>query len=261
MKQSWEQNSLQGRLLLYHLDCPYPRTHRLTKNWINLVRDLSLQIPHQFFFHGVLHSRNISINSVHYYTFSPVCQVQESNWTSLQSPRRGPPILAWSRTGWSTYDTWRHPRVMQWLQNQGGKRASGYEKPLTYDTPLTDISPTYLAGELLSGSAIVCWLVKQDSVQSSGLAAALSFTWSRLQLMKGISDSSCSREASVTSWRIRALIAYCNTNLVVFWGYQEGGFFLAEWYWPVIFLFLLSLQKRSYLGLSEKLRCVLFAST
>lgn len=45
----------------------------------NLVHDLSLHIPNKFLFLSILNSRNISINFVHYYTFSPVCQVQESN--------------------------------------------------------------------------------------------------------------------------------------------------------------------------------------
>lgn len=34
--------------------------------------------------------------------------------------------------------------------------------------------------------------------------------------MKGISESSCGREASATSWRFRALNSYCSTNFMLF---------------------------------------------
>lgn len=74
-------------------------------------------------------------------------------------------------------------------------------------------------------------LVTQDSIQSSGLAAALSSRWSRVWLMKGISDSSCSREASCSTvagdWTPIAV-------LIWYWGWQEGGDFL--WVWLVFFL-------------------------
>lgn len=56
---------------------------------------------------------------------------------------------------------------------------------------MTGMSPVSSNRELLSGTAIVYRLLKPDSARSSGLAAALDFTWSRLQLVKGISDAFC----------------------------------------------------------------------
>lgn len=125
------KSSLEGKQVIKHHageTCPVSRLSLSTySDWQKKDKIWSmispLHIPNKFLFLSVLNSRNISIKFVHYYTFSPVCQVQESNWTHLPSPRQGSPVLAAGLVDPLTV----HKDTLDWCHDFQIRGASGYE--------------------------------------------------------------------------------------------------------------------------------------
>lgn len=91
--------------------------HKFT-DWQKTLNN-SVRILHQLFFHINIHSRITSINPVHY-TRSPVCQVQEPNWTSLQLTDTALLSLPWSRTAWSIYG------ILKWCNKFRIRKVKGH---------------------------------------------------------------------------------------------------------------------------------------
>lgn len=173
-----------------------------------MVYDLSLHISNKILLPSILNSRKVSTNFVLYYTLLPVCQVQESNWTHLPCPRQGSPVLVLEQ------DWLIHLERIKTSQSDAmtfkSERHLGMKNRLTSGRYFSYIFSWRAAFRLSP------LLVTQDGIHSSGLAAALISMWSTVQLMKGISDSSCGREASAASWRFRALNSHCSTNWMLF---------------------------------------------
>jgi len=98
--------------------------------------------------------------------------------------------------------------------------------------------------------------VKEDSIHSPGPAAALSFTWRRLTLMKGTSDSSCSAEASVASQRFNpiAVPVWCCLGLPGSYFFGFFSFFSSRIILASGFLIFTEFAKKELPGAQRKAR-------